>query len=204
MTPSVSVFGPGNVGTVGEACLAHKSHNVDGVDLSAIKVAAMKARRSPIGEPRVSDLIADAHQAGRWAVSDSEAAILHSDISFFCVGTPSLWNGRLELGHIQPACEDIGRVLKTKNSLHLVSLGNLIGSNRAYIDEVISRIGSLLSNSLTEVVAGAEVVIIVTRGLNGSDLRASLRSGQVVLDRVNLEPGSRPDVSSDQYAGICC
>jgi GDP-mannose 6-dehydrogenase len=72
-------------------------------------------------EPRVSDLIADAHKAGRLrAVSDSEEAVLNSDISFLCVGTPSLRNGRLDLGHIQPACEDIGRVLKTKNSFHLV------------------------------------------------------------------------------------
>jgi GDP-mannose 6-dehydrogenase len=121
MTPSVSVFGLGYVGTVTAACLAHKGHSVIGVDLSATKVAAMEAGCSPIVEPRVSDLIADAHKAGRLrAVSDSEEAVVNSDISFLCVGTPSLRNGRLDLGHIQPACEDIGRVLKTKNSFHLV------------------------------------------------------------------------------------
>lgn len=121
MNPSVSVFGLGYVGTVTAACLAHKGHSVIGVDLSTTKVTAMEAGRSPIVEPRVSDLIADAHKAGRLrAVSDSEEAVVNSDISFLCVGTPSLRNGRLDLGHIQPACEDIGRVLKTKNSFHLV------------------------------------------------------------------------------------
>ncbi len=52
MTPSVSVFGLGYVGTVTAACLAHKGHNVIGVDLSAPKVEAMEAGRSPIVEPR--------------------------------------------------------------------------------------------------------------------------------------------------------
>jgi GDP-mannose 6-dehydrogenase len=121
MTPSVSVFGLGYVGTVTATCFAHKGHNVIGVDLSTAKVAAMEAGRSPIVEPRVSDLITEVHKAGRLrAVSDSEEAVLNSEISFLCVGTPSLRNGKLDLGHIQPVCEDIGKVLKTKNSFHLV------------------------------------------------------------------------------------
>jgi GDP-mannose 6-dehydrogenase len=121
MTPSVSVFGLGYVGTVTATCFAHQGHNVIGVDLSTAKVAAMEAGRSPIVEPRVSDLITEVHKAGRLrAVSDSEEAVLNSDISFLCVGTPSLRNGKLDLGHIQPVCEDIGKVLKTKNSFHLV------------------------------------------------------------------------------------
>jgi len=121
MTPSISVFGLGYVGTVTAACLAHKGHNVIGVDLSTTKVAAMDAGRSPIVEPRVTDLIGDAHKAGRLrATCNSEEAVLNSDISFLCVGTPSLRNGKLDLGHIQPVCEDIGKVLKTKSSFHLV------------------------------------------------------------------------------------
>ena len=121
MTPSISVFGLGYVGTVTAACLAHKGHNVIGVDLSTTKVAAMDAGRSPIVEPRVTDLIGDAHKAGRLrATCNSGEAVLNSDISFLCVGTPSLRNGKLDLGHIQPVCEDIGKVLKTKSSFHLV------------------------------------------------------------------------------------
>lgn len=121
MTRSISVFGLGYVGTVTAACLAHQGHHVIGVDLSTTKVAAMEAGRSPIVEPRVSDLVADGHKTGRLrATSNSEDAVLNSDLSFLCVGTPSLRNGKLDLGHIQPVCEDIGRVLKTKDSFHLV------------------------------------------------------------------------------------
>jgi GDP-mannose 6-dehydrogenase len=120
-TASISVFGLGYVGTVTAACLAHKGHNVMGVDLSPAKVEAMQAGRSPVVEPRVGDLISESHAAGRLhATSDSESAVLNSEISFLCVGTPSLRNGKLDLGHIEPVCREIGQVLETKKEFHLV------------------------------------------------------------------------------------
>src|ERR1700693_5234637 len=127
MNPSISVFGLGYVGTVTAACLAHTRHNVIGVDLSPTKVEAMQAGRSPIVEPRVGTLISEAHAANRLhATSDSSYAVLNSEISFLCVGTPSLRNGKLDLGHIEPVCRDIGQVLKKKNGFHLVVLRSTV------------------------------------------------------------------------------
>lgn len=127
MTQSISVFGLGYVGTVTAACLAHKGSNVIGVDLSLAKVEAMRAGRNPIVEPRVGDLISENQAAGRLhATSDSEHAVLNSEISFLCVGTPSLRNGKLDLGHIEPVCRDIGQILKKKNAFHLVVLRSTV------------------------------------------------------------------------------
>ena len=127
MSPSISVFGLGYVGTVTATCLAHKGHNVIGVDLSLAKIEAMQAGRSPIVEPRVANLISECHAADcLHATSDSEYAILNSEISFLCVGTPSLRNGKLDLGHIEPVCREIGLVLKKKNGFHLVVLRSTI------------------------------------------------------------------------------
>jgi GDP-mannose 6-dehydrogenase len=127
MSASISVFGLGYVGTVTAACLAHKGHNVIGVDLSPAKVEAMQAGHSPVVEPRVGDLISEGHAAGRLhATSDSEYAVLHSEISFLCVGTPSLRNGKLDLGHIEPVCREIGQVLKKKNAFHMVVLRSTV------------------------------------------------------------------------------
>src|ERR1700751_5502958 len=127
MTRSISVFGLGYVGTVTAACLAHLGHNLIGVDLSPTKVDAMQAGRSPIVEPRVSTLISEAHAARRLqATSDSESAVKTTEISFLCVGTPSLRNGKLDLGHIEPVCRDIGQVLKTKDAFHLVVLRSTV------------------------------------------------------------------------------
>jgi GDP-mannose 6-dehydrogenase len=127
MNPSISVFGLGYVGTVTAACLAHQGHNVIGVDLSPAKVEALQAGRSPIVEPKVNDLISESHAAKHLhATSDSSYAVLNSEISFLCVGTPSLRNGKLDLGHIEPVCRDIGQVLKKKNGFHLVVLRSTV------------------------------------------------------------------------------
>jgi GDP-mannose 6-dehydrogenase len=127
MIPSISVFGLGYVGTVTAACLAHKGHNVIGVDLSLAKVEAMQAGQSPVVEPRVGTLISESHASARLrATSDSEYAVLNSEISFLCVGTPSLRNGKLDLGHIEPVCRKIGEVLKKKKGFHLVVLRSTV------------------------------------------------------------------------------
>jgi GDP-mannose 6-dehydrogenase len=127
MNHSISVFGLGYVGTVTAACLANRGNNVIGVDLNRTKVEAMNSGNSPISEPRVSEIIAESHKAGQLrATSSAENAVLSSEISLLCVGTPSLRNGKLDLGHIEPVCREIGEILKKKNSFHLVVLRSTV------------------------------------------------------------------------------
>jgi GDP-mannose 6-dehydrogenase len=127
MTHSISVFGLGYVGTVTAACLAHKGCDVIGVDPSSGKVDAMGSGRSPIVEPRVAELISEQHSTSRLrATTDPEYAVLNSEISFLCVGTPSLRNGKLDLGHIEPVCQEIGAILKKKKAFHLVVLRSTV------------------------------------------------------------------------------
>ena len=127
MNRSISVFGLGYVGTVTAACLAYQGNNVIGVDLSRTKVEALDSGNSPIVEPRVGEMIAESHKAQRLqATSSAETAVRKSEISFLCVGTPSLRNGKLDLGHIEPVCREIGEILKKKNSFHLVVLRSTV------------------------------------------------------------------------------
>lgn len=127
MSRTVSIFGLGYVGTVTAACLARQGNRVTGVDLSAAKVEALDSGKSPIVEPGVGDLIAESQKACRLhGTTDSEKAVLETDISFLCVGTPSMRNGKLDLGHIGPVCEEIGRALRKKNSFHLVVLRSTV------------------------------------------------------------------------------
>jgi len=83
-----------------------------------------------------------------------------------------------------------------------VALGQLAGSNRQYIEEVIPHIGSLLSTDLEQVVRSAEVVIIGNKSATREQLSQYLQPGQVVLDLVNLDHSRRPDSLAD-YQGIC-
>lgn len=127
MSKRVSVFGLGYVGSVTAACLASKGHSVIGVDLSSSKVEQLNSGHSPIVEPQISELVEDAHQNSRLhATTDSAAAVMQTDISFLCVGTPSLRSGKLDLGHVEPVCRDIGKVLKGKDAFHLVVLRSTV------------------------------------------------------------------------------
>jgi GDP-mannose 6-dehydrogenase len=119
----ISVFGLGYVGTVTAACLAHRGNKVIGVDLSLNKVSAVNLGTSPVVEPQLNEMIAESNRAGRLhATSSAEEAVLNSDISFLCVGTPSLRNGKLDLGNIEPVCRGVGEILKSKPSFHMVVL----------------------------------------------------------------------------------
>jgi len=127
MSKAVSIFGLGYVGSVTAACLAAKGHSVTGVDLSKSKVDLLNAGQSPIVEPGMSDLVEQAHKASRLsATSDAAAAVMETEISFLCVGTPSLRSGKLDLGHVEPVCRNIGQVLKDKKTFHLVVLRSTV------------------------------------------------------------------------------
>ena len=95
---SISLFGLGYVGSVSAACFAHMGHKVTGVDISKTKVEMLDSGRSPIIEARMEELVAEANKSCRLhASTDSIAAVLGSDVSFVCVGTPSLRSGRLNV-----------------------------------------------------------------------------------------------------------
>src|SRR5579872_1349132 len=127
MSKSVSIFGLGYVGSVTAARLASKGHSVIGVDLSPSKVDQLNAGQSPIVEPQVNQLVQQAHKASLLrATSDSNLAVMETQISFLCVGTPSLRSGKLDLGHIEPVCRDIGQILKRKSAFHLVVLRSTV------------------------------------------------------------------------------
>jgi GDP-mannose 6-dehydrogenase len=124
---SISVFGLGYVGSVTASCFAHLGHRVIGVDVNPEKVEMLGSGRSPIVEAGVDELMAKAHQSSRLrATTDTCQAISESDVSFLCVGTPSLPNGKLDLCHVEHVCREIGRGLRNKPSYHWVVLRSTV------------------------------------------------------------------------------
>jgi GDP-mannose 6-dehydrogenase len=117
----ISVFGLGYVGTVSAGCLANDGHNVLGVDPIQTKVDLINEGRSPIIETEIGEIIASNVKSGRLrAVVDPEEGVAETDLSFVCVGTPSLPNGNLDLRFIRRICEQIGDALRHKPSRHTV------------------------------------------------------------------------------------
>lgn len=127
MSSSISLFGLGYVGSVSAACFAHMGHKVTGVDISRTKVEMLDSGRTPIIEARMEELVAAANKSCRLhATNDSVAAVLASDISFVCVGTPSLRSGKLDLSHVEHVSREIGSALKQKSSFHTVVLRSTV------------------------------------------------------------------------------
>lgn len=123
----ISIFGIGYVGAVASACLASQGHEVTAVDINPAKVDCINAGRSPIVEPGLDEVIHAAVTAGRLrATSNVAAAVGNSQISFICVGTPSLANGDLDLTHVRRAAKAIGVALSQVQDFHLVVIRSTV------------------------------------------------------------------------------
>lgn len=117
----LAVFGLGYVGCVSAACFAKEGHEVIGVDVNPGKVEIIKGGKSPIVETGVGDLIGEMVTAGKLrATTDSGEAVLKSEVSLICVGTPSHPNGSLDLTYIKRVCQEIGAALEQKKGRHVV------------------------------------------------------------------------------------
>jgi len=118
---AVSVFGLGYVGCVSAACLASRGHRVIGVDVNPAKLDGLRHGRSPIVESEIGELTAEVVAAGRLTVSaDAHAAVLASDISLICVGTPSTSGGGLTTRYLEEVTSEIGLAIREKNRHHVV------------------------------------------------------------------------------------
>jgi len=117
----VSLFGLGYVGCVTAACLAKCGHEVWGVDVNADKVGMINSGKSPIIENGLEELILECNRNGRFrATTDANEAVLNTDVSLICVGTPSNGNGSLDLKAVKAVAEQIGKALRDKNSYHCI------------------------------------------------------------------------------------
>jgi GDP-mannose 6-dehydrogenase len=117
----LSIFGLGYVGTVVTACLARDGHQVIGVDTDPAKVQMINDGRSPIIEAGVEELISKGRKRGLVSATlDSRAAVLESELSMICVGTPSRPTGDLDLTAVRRVCDSIGAALAAKSEYHLV------------------------------------------------------------------------------------
>jgi GDP-mannose 6-dehydrogenase len=117
----ISIFGLGYVGAVSAGCLAADGHEVIGLDLNQTKVDLINRGITPIIEKDIHDMIAKTVAVGKLrATMNVCEAVMGSDISLICVGTPSQPNGNLDLSYVRRVCEEIGSAIKHKDNFHVV------------------------------------------------------------------------------------
>jgi nucleotide sugar dehydrogenase len=107
----VAIIGLGYVGAVTAACLAHLGRTVIGVDTDPHKASAVAEGRSPISEPGLDDLLAEAVARGRLTTASVEEAVSASDVIMIAVGTPSAHSGALDLSAVHRVVEQVASAL---------------------------------------------------------------------------------------------
>ena len=124
---NISIFGLGYVGCVSLGCLAKNGHKVIGVDVSQSKVDQINSGIATIVEKDIDDIIKEQRNLGTIeATTDSKEAVMKSELSIICVGTPSTEKGHLNLEYIFGVAQNIGLTLKGKNQYHVIAIRSTI------------------------------------------------------------------------------
>jgi len=146
----ISVLGLGKLGAPLAAVLASKGFDVVGVDLSQTAVEALNARKAPVEEPRLQELI-DAHGARLKGTTNVDEAVTATDVTFVIVPTPSDATGRFSNAAVLSAMKSIGLALRRKDAYHIVVITSTVmpGSTGGEIRQALEqysgrRVGSQL------------------------------------------------------------
>jgi len=155
---NISVFGLGYVGCICLGCLADNGHKVIGVDINDLKVDQINSGRSVIIEEKIGEIIQKQWENGNiHATNDVYQAVLKTEISLICVGTPSTNNGHLNIEAVLKVSEEIAKAIKNKDDFHVVVLRSTVlpGTNHK-ITRIIEELSGKTSGVDFSVVSNPE------------------------------------------------
>ena len=120
----ISIVGSGYVGLVTGICFAKFGHKIIFVDVDISKINQINNGICPIFEEGLDELLKK-HKNNISATQSYSNAINNSDVSFICVNTPSNTHG-INLKNIEQASIETAKVLKNKNTWHLIVIKSTI------------------------------------------------------------------------------
>lgn len=123
----IAVLGLGYVGIVSAACMADRGHRVVGADVNRLKIVLINRGSAPVIEPNLTEILGRGVASGNLRVTDDACnAVIDSDLSLICVGTPSRANGNPDLQFIENVCKDVGRALRRNRAFHTVVIRSTV------------------------------------------------------------------------------
>lgn len=125
----VSIVGTGYVGLVSGVCFAELGHEVVCLDTIKEKVDSINSGVPPIFEEGLEELLRKHLTSGMFRATLDLSAVLSTEMTFLCVGTPSRDDGSIELKYILRAVEDLGSVLSKKEGRHVVVVKSTVLPN---------------------------------------------------------------------------
>jgi GDP-mannose 6-dehydrogenase len=109
----IAVYGLGYVGLTGAICLAAEGHEILGVDVSESKVRQIASGASPIKEPGLDAMLAEALARGRLScATDPVEPARASEMAIVCVGTPSAPDGSHNMRDIAEVTRQIAGAVR--------------------------------------------------------------------------------------------
>lgn len=121
------VGGTGYVGLTTAVCLASKGHLVFCVGRTREKVEKIARGIPVIYEDGLKEMLGNVLKKEKLITTmDLNWAIQNSDVSFICVGTPSMEDGNIDLTHIEEAAKEIGRALTRINEYCVVTVKSTV------------------------------------------------------------------------------
>jgi len=115
----ISVIGSGYVGLTTGMGFIKLGNEVIFIDVDDKKIQLINQAKPPIYEEGLEELMRE-FKGKYYATKNYNEAILNSDVTFVCVGTPSREDGGIDLTYVKKAAEEIGKALREKESYHVV------------------------------------------------------------------------------------
>ena len=137
----ISVVGSGYVGLITAAGFAEKGHEVVCVDIDGRKVEMVNARKPPIYEKGLQEILNHVVPDSLTASLDMEAGVLETDVTFICVGTPSDDDGSINLKYVKDVSRQLGSILGKKKGYHVVVVKSTIipGSTEEHVIPILEK-----------------------------------------------------------------
>jgi UDPglucose 6-dehydrogenase len=117
----IAVLGMGYVGLASGMAYAKHGFKTICTTTTPSKAENLNKGIPPFYEPELEGLVKEMVEKDMLSGStDNIEAIKESDITFICVGTPSLPDGSADLSAVEATAKDIGTVLKDMDNYHVV------------------------------------------------------------------------------------
>ena len=117
----IAVLGMGYVGLASGMGYAKHGFKTICTTTTPSKAENLNKGIPPFYEPELEGLVKEAVEKNMLSGSTNNMeAVKESDVTFICVGTPSLPDGSADLSAVKDTAKDIGTILKDKDDYHVV------------------------------------------------------------------------------------
>lgn len=192
---NISIIGLGKLGLCTAACFASAGHQVYGYDLNDFFRSELQARRNPIDETGLSELLESAWN--RLHIVDSyDVAVQSSDATLIIVPTPSLPDGRFTNDYLIKVLEGLAPALAAKTTFHIVDVVSTVmpGSCDAIFTPLLEQATGKKCGTDFGLVYNPEFIAL------GSVIRNFLNPDMVLIGASDEKSGA---IIRELYASTC-